>query len=210
MNKTINPVGLKGQEITDRMKELMGIQPITENRRTSVVELTKEGPDGKVYGIVRENHEYYIKVTNKKNNLTSDDFSYIGGLMNKKAEAHPSYAKALKRLNVKFSSLNEAYGVISNHNIFENDNLLNKELEEVVEEKVEELDEEVEEVTEAEEDETELNELEQAVEDMKETPKKKITLRSKPRLSIDRAMNEMDSIIENIENGPKKKIPTRL
>jgi hypothetical protein len=120
----INPVGLKGYEITERMKELMGIQPQTENKKTSVVELTKLGPDNKVYGIVRENHEYYIKIADNKPNLNVEDFQYIGGLKNKRDEVYPSYAKATKHLNFKFNSLYEAYGIKGNINIFENDNLV--------------------------------------------------------------------------------------
>jgi hypothetical protein len=126
MKDRITPVGLKGNEINERMKQLMGIQLINENKKTSVVELTKIGPDGKVYGIVRENHEYYIKVTEKKKNLVTEDFSYIGGLQNKKQEAYPSYSKAIKQLNLKFNSLNEAYGKSGQINVFENDNLLNE------------------------------------------------------------------------------------
>jgi predicted phosphohydrolase len=33
------------------------------------VELTKLGPDNKVYAIIRENHEYYIKSTDKVSNI---------------------------------------------------------------------------------------------------------------------------------------------
>lgn len=124
MKDKISPIGLKGYEITERMKELMGVTSINENKTTSVVELTKLGPDGKVYGIVRENHEYYIKVTDKKENIKVGDFSYIGGLKNKKQEAYPSYAKAIKHLNLKFNSLNEAYGKSEKINVFEDDNLM--------------------------------------------------------------------------------------
>ena len=127
-NNKINPVGLKGNEINQRMIELMGIKPIVENKSTSVVELTKVGPDGKVYGIVRENHEYYIKVTNKTSNLLSEDFKYIGGLQNKKSEAYPSYAKAIKHLNLNFKSLAEAYGKGGDINVFEDDNLLSEDI----------------------------------------------------------------------------------
>lgn len=123
----INPVGLKGNEINERMKQLMGIAPINENVSRSVVELTKMGPDGKAYAIVRENHEYYIKVSNKTSNLVTEDFNYIGGLQNKKKEAYPSYAKATKHLNLSFKSLAEAYGTDSNINVFEDDDLLNEE-----------------------------------------------------------------------------------
>jgi hypothetical protein len=126
MKNRINPVGLKGREVTDRMKELMGIAPINENRKTSVVELTKLGPDGNVYGIVRENHQYFIKITSKKENLIAEDFKYIGSLKNKTTEAYPSYAKALKHLNLKFNSLNETYGGKEDFNMFKNDNLLNE------------------------------------------------------------------------------------
>jgi hypothetical protein len=126
MKNKISPVGLKGREVTDRMKQLMGITTINEDRKTSVVELTKMGPDGNVYGIVRENHEYYIKVAGKKDNLLAEDFKYIGGLQNKKNEAYPSYAKAIKHLNLKFNSLNEAYGGEEDYNVFKDDNLLDE------------------------------------------------------------------------------------
>ena len=115
---------LQGKEAVNRMLELMGKQPVNENTKTSVVELTKIGPDGKVYGIVRENHEYFIKITNPKDNLVTEDFQYIGGLQNKKAEAYPSYAKAIKQLNLKFLSLNEAYNKGGKINTFLDDNLL--------------------------------------------------------------------------------------
>jgi hypothetical protein len=126
MKDRILPIGLKGNEINERMKELMGIAPINEDKKTSAVELTKIGPDGNVYAIVRENHEYYIKTTTKKTNLVTEDFSYIGGLMNKKSEAYPTYAKAIKQLNLKFNSLNEAYGKSGQVNVFKNDNLLSE------------------------------------------------------------------------------------
>ena len=115
---------LQGKEAVNRMLELMGRNTINENVKNSVVELTKIGPDGNVYGIVRENHEYYIKMTNQKDNLVTEDFQYIGGLQNKKNEAYPSYAKALKQLNLKFLSLNEAYNKNGNINVFLDDNLI--------------------------------------------------------------------------------------
>ena len=65
-NINISPVGLKGNEINERMKQLMGIQPINESKSNIVVELTKMGPDGNAYAIIRENHEWYIKKANKK------------------------------------------------------------------------------------------------------------------------------------------------
>ncbi len=117
-------MGLKGNQINERMRELMGISSINENTTKSAIELTKIGPDGKSYAIVRENHEYFIKVSNKTTNLLSEDFNYIGGLQNKKSEAYSSYAKAIKHLNLNFKSLAEAYGQGGDINVFENDNLL--------------------------------------------------------------------------------------
>ena len=125
-NIKITPVGLKGNEINERMKELMGIKPINKNVSNVVVELTKMGPDGNAYAVIRENHEWYIKKTTKTSNILAEDFKYIGGLMNKKSEAYPSYAKAIKHLNLKFKSLAEAYNFSGEINLFENDNLISE------------------------------------------------------------------------------------
>lgn len=125
-NFRINPVGLKGNEINERMKQLMGVTPINEGLSRSTVELTKIGPDGKTYGIVRENHEYYIKVSDKTSNLTVEDFKYIGGLQNKKLEAYPSYARATKHLNLRFNSICESFGIVNTFNVFVDDNLLSE------------------------------------------------------------------------------------
>ena len=125
-NNIVKPVGLKGNEALDRMRALMGAAPMNEGVNPSVVEITKEGPDGKIYAIVRENHEYYIKVTEKSNNLVSENFNYIGGLQNKKDKAYPSYAKAIKMLNLKFISINESLAQNGKINVFLNDNLLNE------------------------------------------------------------------------------------
>jgi hypothetical protein len=123
-NLLINPLTLKGNEILERQKQLMGISSINENKTNSAVEITKVGPDGNAYAVIRENHEWYIKKANKVNGLILEDFKYIGGLQNKKQEVYPSYAKAIKHLNLKFRSLAEAYNYDGDINVFENDNLL--------------------------------------------------------------------------------------
>lgn len=125
-NFKVNPIGLKGNEINERMRELMGMVPINEGISRSTVELTKIGPDGKSYGIVRENHEYYIKVSDKTSNITVEDFKYIGGLQNKKSEAYSSYAKATKHLNLKFNSICESFDIVNTFNVFVDDNLLSE------------------------------------------------------------------------------------
>jgi len=120
----VKPVGLKGNDKLNRMRELMGTTSINENVSKSVVELTKEGPDGVIYGVVREGHEYYIKTAENKKGLVTEDFNYIGGLQNKKDKAYGSYAKAIKMLNLKFMSLNEAAGKYGQVNVFLDDNLI--------------------------------------------------------------------------------------
>lgn len=121
-NNNVRPTGLKGNEQVNRMRSLMGMTPINEGTsKRSVLELSKLGPDGRVYGIVRENQDYFIKISNNKPNLVVEDFSYIGGLKNKTSVVFESYAKAIKQLNLKFISLNEALDKRGEINTFKND-----------------------------------------------------------------------------------------
>ena len=123
MRKNINPKSLKGQDKLNRMLNLMDrMNTLTESKSFSELELIKKGPNGIVYGIVRENHDYFIKTSNKTSGqFLAEDFSYIGGLQNKYDERYKSYAEAIKHLNMKFDMLNESYGIDSNTNIFESD-----------------------------------------------------------------------------------------
>lgn len=130
-NNRILPVGLKGKEVDSRMRELMGISNINENtviptpnNRNVSVQLTKIGPDGKAYAIIRENHNHYIKVADKTSGLVVEDFKYIGGLMNKKDQTYPSYARAIKFLNLRFTSIAESRNIELDINTFVDDNLL--------------------------------------------------------------------------------------
>ena len=120
------PTTLKGNDKLDRIRQLMPKTPVNEGITRSVVELTKMGPDGNVYAIVRENHEYFIKISENKDSLLNEDFNYIGGLQNKKDKAYSSYAKAIKQLNLKFMSVNEAIGKSGKINVFENDSLVSE------------------------------------------------------------------------------------
>ena len=123
MRNIINPKTLKGQDKVNRMLDLMGkMNTLNESKSLSELELIKKGPNGVVYGIVRENHDYFIKTSNKPyGKFLSEDFQYVGGLKNKSTEKYHSYAEALKHLNIKFDMLNESYGVENNNNIFESD-----------------------------------------------------------------------------------------
>lgn len=231
----ITPTGLKGREINERMIQLMGITPVNESNNKSVVELTKIGPDGNAYAIVRENHEYYIKSTTKKSQLMTEDFGYIGGLQNKKSEAYPSYAKAIKHLNLRFNSLAESLDKGHNINVFENDNLLtengfaggfanhpqgggfsgegNLEGNTPLFEEEEEIEEDV-----------ELTEVEKAVDEMLTGDQDELDVDkdgdieaddladlrkgkkvNETKLTIDRALTNMDSIIDSLTEGTLKK-----
>jgi hypothetical protein len=214
----ISPIGLKGNQINERMKELMGISSINENKSPIVVELTKMGPDNKAYAIIREKHEYYIKSTTKTSGLVAEDFKYIGGLQNKKQEAYTSYAKAIKHLNLRFNSLSESYNIDSEFNAFLDDNLLSEDItgfsqyqgngfsnqgnmegnSSLYEE--EETDDEVEDMLDEEEDRIDVVTGEKLPPLPKDAPDP-ITER---KLSISRAINNMDSIIDALTETKKK------
>ena len=123
MRKNVNPKSLKGNDQLDRVRELMGkMQPLNESTSLSELELIKKGPNNVIYGIVRENHKYFIKTTNKTSGtLVAEDFDYIGGLQNKFSEAYNSYAAVTKQLNLKFDMLNESLGIKTHNNILESD-----------------------------------------------------------------------------------------
>ena len=123
MRKNVNPKTLKGQDKLNRMLDLMGkMNTLNESKSYSELELIKKGPNDVVYGIIRENHDYFIKTSNKTSGqFLAEDFSYVGGLQNKYDERYKSYADAIKHLNMKFDMLNESYGIENNTNIFESD-----------------------------------------------------------------------------------------
>ena len=120
---SINPKSLKGNDKLDRIKDLMSkMTTINESTSRSELEFIKKGADNVIYGIIRENHTYFIKTTNKKSGeLLSEDFNYIGGVQNKYSESYRSYAEALKHLNMKFEMINENYGIENGLNLFESD-----------------------------------------------------------------------------------------
>ena len=105
-----------------RMIQLMGIKkPINESTSNSAVELEKKSPNGKIYGIVRENKKYFIKESNDGIN-----YDYIGGLGNKTKNQYQSYEEAVKRLNIMFEDFNRTYGIEENNNILSSDFILEK------------------------------------------------------------------------------------
>ena len=94
----------------NRMKSLMnyGLQTESKQAPYSTVEYKKVGADGKVYGIVREGTNYYIKSAPNKQNLVKEDFDYIGGFVNRKEHQYGNFALAQKQFDLKMMSLKEA------------------------------------------------------------------------------------------------------
>ena len=92
-----------------RMKAMMNYGLQTESKtQYSDVEYKRVGADGKMYGIVREGTKFYIKVSDKTENVLKENFDYIGGFRNRKDHEYTSYANALKNFEMKMHSINEA------------------------------------------------------------------------------------------------------
>ena len=100
----------KKEEQLARMKGLMTYGIDNTPKQTPISE-SIEGPDGKIYSIIREGVKYFIKTAPKGSKLVAESFDYIGGFMNKKNNEFSSYNQASKNLELKMRSLNEAYGV---------------------------------------------------------------------------------------------------
>ena len=100
-----------------RMKELMGNKtPITENISNSSISLVKKSPNGKSYGVVRENTKYFIKESNDGVN-----FDFIGGVANKTKNQFHSFEEATKRLNLMFEDFNRSYNIQEGTDILSSD-----------------------------------------------------------------------------------------
>ena len=94
----------------DRMRNLMSYGRVDENAtKSNNIEYSVKGADGKVYGIIRENSKFYIKYTIEGKESLVESYEYIGGWCNKKNHEYNSYTNAVKQLEMKLMSLNEAY-----------------------------------------------------------------------------------------------------
>jgi len=101
---------LSQENFHDRLNFLAGVKKanINESNKFSTSTLIdfQKANDGTVYGIVKENHHYYIKKsTNQK--PTVADFVYMGGLENIKEYQYSSLAEADKQRNMYIKVLNE-------------------------------------------------------------------------------------------------------
>lgn len=98
----------------ERMKQLMVHGDQDAKLRANVnetVEYKVNGPNGKVYGIVKERQKYYIKES-----IDGVTFEYIGGSANKSENQYIGYNSAYRNLELKIRSINES---LNNGKVFE-------------------------------------------------------------------------------------------
>ena len=99
-----------------RVRHLAGVDKsaVNENKNNGVgtLECFSRTDDGMAYGVVKENHHYYIKKSNKQgDNLNEADFAFIGGLENKGQFQYKSLGEAQKQLNFHVMGINEAFSL---------------------------------------------------------------------------------------------------
>lgn len=104
----------ENNSVLEHMKHLMnyGINE-AKTPEYNTVEYDKIGADNKRYGIVREGTKYYIKVAEPNAAVIAENFNYIGGFRNRKANEYNSFANAQKNFDLKMMSIQEAVGVES-------------------------------------------------------------------------------------------------
>jgi len=97
----------------ERMRQLADVDKklIKESKNSTLLDY-KEAGDGRVYGIVKENANYFIKTAIKKDNINESDFAYIGGLSNITEYKCKSLTDAQRVLNTKVMTVNETYGYV--------------------------------------------------------------------------------------------------
>ena len=99
-----------------RMQSLMTYGAVKENKKqvTGTMEYHAIGADGKAYGIIRENQKFYIKSTDKKNEMIAEAYDYIGGFNNKKQYEYNMLSDAKKNFDMKLMSIKESYSPKTN------------------------------------------------------------------------------------------------
>jgi hypothetical protein len=94
-----------------RMRQLAnigGTSSLKESNSLGELIDVKRTADGVAYGIVKENHQYYIKKGGLRENPSVADFAYIGGLSNITEHQYPSLSTADKNRNFLLATINES------------------------------------------------------------------------------------------------------
>lgn len=93
----------------------------TDNKlvNSTLIEYRKAG-DGRVYGIVKENQDYFIKSATlfEGKNVSVEDFVYLGGLENKDQNRYNQLNETQKILNSKIKTINESFDPSMNEDEF--------------------------------------------------------------------------------------------
>jgi hypothetical protein len=96
----------------ERMKELAEVNKTsvkeTKTRNLGTLIDYKRAADGVAYGIIKEQHHYFVKKGGLKKDPDVSDFAYIGGLSNITNFEYPSLAVADKQRNMILHDINEA------------------------------------------------------------------------------------------------------
>jgi outer membrane protein OmpA-like peptidoglycan-associated protein len=113
---------LTKEQIREQMQKLSGISDeknrLNESKavtstNSSTLLSCKRAADGKTYAVIKENHNYFVKVSTLVKDINKYnvyDFAYIGGLSRKMIdECYSSYADATNRLHTKLMVLKEAW-----------------------------------------------------------------------------------------------------
>lgn len=97
----------------ERMRQLADVDKkvIKESKNSTLLDY-KEAGDGRIYGVVKEGGNYFIKTAIKKDNINESDFAYIGGLSNITEYKCKSLTEAQRVLNTKVMTVNETYGYV--------------------------------------------------------------------------------------------------
>lgn len=137
-----------------RMRNLADVKNtsiLNESKEKSLGTLVnyKKAIDGINYGIIKENHNYYIKKAGTQETPDISDFAYIGGLENKTDFQYKSLAEADKNRNMIFNTINESY----TQNTFKTKKtLLSESVEEGAEEEIEKAEQKIEDLETATDD----------------------------------------------------------
>jgi hypothetical protein len=104
----------------ERLRTLAEVNKISikesQNRTLGTLIDYKRAADNVAYGIIKENHHYYIKKGGIKNDPNISDFAYIGGLENITNYQYKSLAEADKQRNMLLHTINEAFTLKPNAN----------------------------------------------------------------------------------------------
>ena len=105
----LKPVGSEKLPLDQKLKRIMEIATFGDRKDVSLnsyrtIAYSKKSHDGNTYAIIKENSNYIIK-----RGKDLDSLDYLNGMKNSKQQTFPSYAKALKKLNLMFKPLNEQF-----------------------------------------------------------------------------------------------------